>query len=231
MPDKLRDMQELFLVEATKYNVFPLDNNFLQRAADAAAKRDRRPDRLHLLGWIVRPARRQRPQHAQQVLLHHGRGGNPAGSRRGDAQHARWACGGYGLYLLKGKPVFAYNFLAVEQFRWEGPAALTPGKHTIMFDFKYDGPGFGKGGTGVLSVDGKEVASKAIPHTIPFIATVDETFDVGMDTRTGVDDNDYQPPFRFTGTIDKLTVTLVPLSAEEEQLLKQKAHEAVAATQ
>ena len=94
-----------------------------------------------------------------------------------------------------------------------------------MFDFKYDGPGFGKGGTGVLSVDGKEVASKTIPHTIPFLETIDETFDVGVDTRTGVDDNDYQPPFRFTGKIDKLTVKLVPLKAPEEKLLQQKAQE------
>ena len=90
--------------------------------------------------------------------------------------------------LLKGKPVFSYNLLAVEHFRWEGPEALTPGKHTILFDFKYNGPGFGKGGTGVLSVDGKEVARKTIPHTTPFLMTIDESFDVGVDTRTGVDD-------------------------------------------
>ena len=61
--------------------------------------------------------------------------------------------------------------------------ALAPGKHTIVFDFKYDGPGFGKGGTGVLSVDGKEVAKKSIPHTVPAVMTIDESFDVGVDTR------------------------------------------------
>ncbi len=95
---------------------------------------------------------------------------------------------------------------ALERFRWEGPQALTPGKHTIVFDFKYDGPGMAKGGTGVLSVDGKEVAKKTIPHTIPALMTIDESFDVGVDTRTGVDDKDYQPPFRFTGKLDKLTI-------------------------
>jgi hypothetical protein len=73
--------------------------------------------------------------------------------------------GGYGFYVLKGKPVFTYNVVDLERFRWEGAAALTPGKHTIVFDFKYDGPGPGKGGAGVLSVDGNEVASKTIPHT------------------------------------------------------------------
>ena len=120
-----------------------------------------------------------------------------------------------------------YNFFDVERFRWESPAALAPGKHTVVFDFKYDGPGFGKGGTGVLSVDGKEVASRTIPHTIPFVETIYETFDVGVDTRTGVDDNDYQPPFRFTGKIDKLTVKLVPLKDAEEKLLQRKAQETI----
>ncbi len=79
-----------------------------------------------------------------------------------------------------------------------------------MFDFKYDGPGMAKGGTGVLSVDGKEVDSKTIPHTIPSITDVDESFDVGVDTRLSVEDKDYQPPFRFTGKLDKLTIKLGP---------------------
>jgi arylsulfatase len=95
-----------------------------------------------------------------------------------------------------------------------------------VFDFQYDGPGFGKGGTGVLSVDGKEVARKTMPHTIPFLISFDESFDVGVDTRTGVDDNDYQVPFRFTGKLDKLTVKLVPMKAAEEKLLQEKAQDA-----
>ena len=75
-------------------------------------------------------------------------------------------------------------------------------------------------------MDGKEVASKSIPHTIPFVATVDETFDVGVDTRMGVADNDYQPPFRFTGKLDKLTIKLLPLKAAEEQHLQQQIQRA-----
>jgi arylsulfatase len=88
-----------------------------------------------------------------------------------------------------------------------------------MFDFKYDGPGLGKGGTGVLSVDGKEVARKTIPHTVPALFTIDESFDVGVDTRTGVDDKDYHPPFRFTGKLDKLTIKLGPnqMMAEDQK--------------
>ena len=83
-------------------------------------------------------------------------------------------------------------------------------------------PGFGKGGTGVLSVDGKEVDSKKMPHTIPFLVSFDESFDVGVDTRYGVDDNDYQVPFRFTGKLTKLTIKLEQprRTAEEERLLE-----------
>jgi hypothetical protein len=118
--------------------------------------------------------------------------------------------GGYGLYLLKGRPVFLYNLLDLERFRWESPNALTPGKHTIVFEFTYDGPGVGKGGTGVLGIDGTEVVNQAVPHTIPFLMTLDETFDIGSDTRTPVDDDDYQVPFAFTGTINNLTIALGP---------------------
>ena len=130
--------------------------------------------------------------------------------------------------LQHGKPVFVYNLLDLERFRWEGGVggligddlfgkALKPGKHTLVFDFKYDGPGPGKGGTGVLSVDGRELARKTVAHTIPLIMTVDETFDVGLDTGTGVDDS-YELPFKFTGTIDKLTFKLGPSQlAPEDQ--------------
>ena len=210
MPDKLRDMKELFLVEATKYNVFPLDNDFLQRVTTPRPSATAGRTVFTYSGEMSGLPEGSAPNTLNKSYSITAEVEIPPGGAEGMLNTLGGRFGGYGLYLLKGKPVFAYNLLAVEHFRWEGPAALTPGKHTIMFDFKYDGPGFGKGGTGVLSVDGKEVASKAIPHTIPFIATVDETFDVGVDTRMGVDDNDYQPPFRFTGKLDKLTIKLVP---------------------
>ena len=97
-------------------------------------------------------------------------------------------------------------------------------KHTITFDFKYDGPGFGKGGTGVLAVDSKELATKKIPHTAPFLLTMDETFDVGIDLRTPVDDKDYQVPFRFTGNLAKLTIKVGPeqLTAEDRKVIGER---------
>ena len=117
----------------------------------------------------------------------------------------------------KGRPVFVYNLLDLERFRWRG-SALSAGKHTIVFDFKYNGPGPGKGGTGVLSVDGKEVDRKTIEHTIPLLMSIDETFDIGLDNQTPVDFT-YDVPFRFTGTIDKLNYKLGPsqLSAEDQR--------------
>ena len=127
--------------------------------------------------------------------------------------------GGYGFYLLKGKPVFLYNFVDLQRTRWEGPDVLSPGKHVLEFDFKYDGlgmgtlafnnvSGIGRGGIGVLKVDGKEVARQSMEHTIPLIMQWDENFDIGSDTGTPVDDRDYQVPFKFTGKLDKLTLKI-----------------------
>jgi arylsulfatase len=112
--------------------------------------------------------------------------------------------------------------LDLERFRWEGLSSLGAGKHTIVFDFKYDGPGIAKGGSGELKVDGREIATRKLEHTIPFLMPPDETFDVGVDTRTPVDFG-YDVPFRFTGAIDKLTFNLGPeqLSVEEKKAAAQ----------
>ena len=88
-----------------------------------------------------------------------------------------------------------------------GQNKLAPGKHTIVVDFKYDGPGIGKGGTATLIVDGKEVASGKFARTIPFRISADETLDFGEDTGTPVSE-DYQVPFKFTGTLNKVIITL-----------------------
>jgi len=130
--------------------------------------------------------------------------------------------GGYGFYLLKGKPVFLWNLLDLERVRWEDTETLAPGRHTLVFDFKYDGPGIGKGGLGVLTVDGKEVARRNMEHTIPFTLQWDEAFNVGFDTGTPVDDSDYQVPFHFTGKINDLTIKLEPaqFTLEDEKRVR-----------
>jgi hypothetical protein len=136
--------------------------------------------------------------------------------------------GGYGLYLLKGMPVFTYNLVMLAKYRWASTAGqpLSAGRHTVVFDFTYDGPGIAKSGTGVLKVDGQVVSTLAIPHTIPFLIPVSETFDVGVDTRTGVNDQDYQVPFPFNGNIDKLTIKLGPTQLSEGD--RKKVQEALA---
>ena len=210
MPDKLRELRELFIVEATKYNVFPLDNSTLTRLItprpSATAGRTVFTYSGEMPGIPIGNA----PSLLNKSYTITAEVEIPQGGAEGMLVTMGGRFGGYGLYVLKGKPVFTYNLLDLARFRWEGAAALTPGKHTIVFDFKYDGPGPGKGGTGILSVDGTAVANQKMPHTIPFIMAIDETFDVGVDTRTSVDDKDYQIPFRFTGKLTKLTFKLGP---------------------
>jgi len=140
--------------------------------------------------------------------------------------------GGFGMYLLKSKPIFTWNLLDLKRDRWEAPQALPPGKHTIVFDFKYDGLGFatlafnnmsgiGRSGSGALKVDGQVVATHTMERTIPLILPIDETFDIGADTGTPVDDRDYQVPFAFTGKINKLTIRVEPpklTPADEKKL-------------
>jgi len=237
-PEKLRQMQELFLVEATKYNVFPLDNSVLQRVLTprpsattgrtvftysgemAGLPESDAPSILNRSYTIT--AEVDIPGGPSATVGLAGGSQDTAEGNEGMIVTAGGRFGGYGLYLLKGKPVFIYNFLGLERFRWEGQRAISPGKHTLVFDFKYNGPGFGKGGTGILSVDGNEVATKEIPHTIPILVTIDETFDMGVDTRTPVDDKDYQIPFRFTGKINKLTFRLWPtqLTSNDHQVIQ-----------
>ena len=232
-PDKLRELKELFLVQAQKYQVFPLDNSILERIV--APRPSATPGRTEFTysGEISGLPDGSVPNTLGKSYSITAEVEIPSGGAEGMLNTLGGRFGGYGLYLVKGKPVFTYNLLALEKFRWEGTEALTPGKHTILFDFKYDGPGFGKGGTGVLAVDGKEVARKTVPHTIPVLMTIDESFDVGVDTRTGVDDNDYQPPFRFTGKLDKLTINLKPgtLTAEEQKRFNEAVRQANQAAQ
>jgi hypothetical protein len=209
-PDKLKELQSLFMDEARKYQVLPLDNSILARILAPRPSATAGRTEFTYSGEVSGVPTGNAPDPVGKSFNITADVEIPPKGAEGMLNTLGGRFGGYGLYLLKGKPVFTYNLLALERFKWAGPQALTPGKHTIVFDFKYDGPGMAKGGTGVLSVDGKEVARKTIPHTVPALMTIDESFDVGVDTRTGVDDKDYQPPFRFTGKLNKLTVKLQP---------------------
>jgi arylsulfatase len=129
--------------------------------------------------------------------------------------------GGWSLYLKDGKPTYAYNFLGLRIYKVASSKALPTGKATIRYDFTYDGGGLGKGGTGIILVNGDKVAQGRIDHTQAIIFSADEGADVGMDSETPVSD-DYKPgDNRFTGKIHKVVVEVGPLklsAAEQEQL-------------
>jgi arylsulfatase A-like enzyme len=228
-PDKLRELQSLFLTEAAKYQVLPLDNSILPRLLTPRPSATAGRTVFTYSGENAGIPLGNAPSILDKDYTITAEVTVPAGGAEGMIVTMGGRFGGYALYLLKGKPVFVYNMLDLERFRWEAGVggrdlfsdALKPGKHTIVFDFKYNGPGPGKGGTGVLTVDGKLVAAKTIPHTIPILMTIDETFDIGSDTRTAVDDS-YKLPFRFTGKIDKLTYKLGPeqMTSDEQKLMR-----------
>jgi arylsulfatase len=222
-PEKLKLMKDLFMVEAAKYDVFPLDGSKLTRMITPrpSVTAGRKTFTYH--GPVYGIPQGDSPSLMNRSYAITAEVEVPKGGAEGMLLTSGGRFGGYGLYLLKGQLVFTYNFADVERFRWQGKEPLAAGKHTVSFEFKSDpktkgviGP-FGKGGLGVLKVDGKEVARKTIERTLPFMLQWDETFDVGQDKQTPVDDKDYQCPFVFTGQLTKLTVQLeeVDLALQE----------------
>jgi arylsulfatase A-like enzyme len=228
-PEKLKELQAVFVAEANKYQVFPLDNSVLPRLLTPRPSGTAGRTEFVYVGENVGIPVGNAPSLLNRNYTITAEITIPATGAEGIIATMGGRFGGYGLYLLKGKPVFVYNLLNLKRTRWEGGVgaedwlgkSLEPGKHSIVFDFKYDGPGLGKGGTGVLSVDGKMLSQQKMEHTIPFLMSLDESFDIGMDTRTGVDDS-YELPFRFTGTIDKLTYKIGPeqLAADDRERMK-----------
>ena len=218
-PDKVKQMRAMFVDEAKKYQVFPLDASVGARVAAA------RPSLTAGLTELTytRPMTGV-PQGDAPYLLNTSYTLTaditvPEGGAQGMIATSGGRFAGWGFYLLKGKPVFNWNLLNLDWVKWEAPEALKPGRHTIEFDFKYDGlgvgtmaynnfSGIGRSGTGTLKVDGKAVVTRKMEKTIPIILQWDESFDIGSDTLTGIDDADYKPPFKLTAKLDKLTIKI-----------------------
>jgi len=230
-PDKVKEMRQLFVDEARKYQVFPLDASVAARVVSP------KPNLTAGLTELVymRPMTGV-PQGDAPFLLDTSYTVTaditvPDGGAEGMIATSGGRFAGWGFYLLKGKPVWCWNMLDVEWIRWEGPEALAPGQHIIEFDFKYDGlglgtlafnnfSGIGKGGTGTLKVDGKVVDTKRMEKTIPVILQWDESFDIGQDTITGVNDADYLPPFPLTAKFNKLTIKIDRPQLSQEEIKK-----------
>ena len=231
MPDKLKQMQDLFYAEARKHDVLPLDNTTLARWNGPKPSLTAGRTVFNYSGTVSGIPNSGAPSILNRSYTITAEVTIPDGGAEGMIVTDGGRFGGYGLFLSKGvlgvgrgKPVFLYNLLDLKRTTWSGPE-LSAGKHTIVFDFKSDGPGLGKGGTGVLFVDGKEVARNSMEHTTPITFPEDETFDVGLDTRTGVAmiEYRYDVPFKFTGTINKLkfNLGLQQLTAQERAQMQE----------
>jgi len=218
-PDQLQKMKGLFLQEAKKYQVLPLDSSVATRVVaprpNLTAGRSEFVYTKPMIGLPLgdSPSLLNCSYRVTAELT------VPAAGAEGMIVTCGGRFAGYGFYLLKGKPVWNWNLFGLKQVRWEAPEALSPGKHTVEFAFQYEGlgpgtlafnnvSGIGRGGSGVLSVDGREVAKAHMEHTVPVILQFDESFDIGSDTLTGVNDRDYQGPFPLTAKLDKLTIKI-----------------------
>jgi len=225
-PDKLKEMQDLFMTEAVKYRVLPIDDRIQERMNAAVAGRpDLMGDRTSLTVYegmrgmsenvFINVKNRSHSITAQVQV--------PRDGVRGVilAQGGRF--GGWSLYIKDGKPAFTYNWLGLKRYTIVSPENLPPGKASIRYEFVYDGNGFGKGGSGVLTVNGAKVADGRIESTHAYIFSPDEGADVGLDGETPVvEDYEVPAPHRFTGKIDKVTIDVKEMEkadkAEEDKL-------------
>ena len=218
-PAKLKEMQDLFIQEAIKYRVLPLDDRFLDRMVPSMVGR---PDvmgaRTSLTlssgmtglpeGVFINIKNRSFSITADVEI--------PQGGANGViiAQAGRF--GGWSLYLKDGKPTFCYNFLGLQEFKVQGEQAVATGSATIRMNFDYDGGGLGKGGTATLLVNDKQVATGRIDRTQGMVFSADETAGVGVDTATPVTSDYKAHDNAFTGKIKKVVIDVKPIGAADK---------------
>ena len=217
---KLKELQDLFWKEAEKYNVLPIDNSKVERfdvSLRPSLTRGREqftyyPGMVRIPEGSAPDTKNKSWQIKADVVI-------PKAGGEGIVITHGGRFAGYGLYLLKGNPVFCYNLAGVARYYIAGKDPLAPGSHTITYHFNHDG-GLGKGGVGTIQVDGKTVATGRIDRTLGYRLSVDEGIDCGEDTGTPVSE-DYSLPFKFTGEIKKVVINLSPaklVDAERRQM-------------
>ena len=239
-PEKVKELEKLFWEEAERNQVLPLDSTTFTRSLLPRPNLTAGRTVFTYSGEVTGTPNANAPNLLASSYNIKAEVEIPEGGAEGMlvTQGGRFA--GYGFYLLKGKPVYTWNLIGLKLVKWEAPDVLAPGKHILEFDFKYDGlgaatlqygspSGLGRSGTGYLKVDGKVVATKKMEKTVPMLLQWDENFDVGADTGSPVADEDYHTPFRFTGKLNKLTLTIDRPKLSPEDIKKIKA--AVAASQ
>ena len=215
-PAKLKELQNLFIKEAIKYRVLPIDDRLMERINAATAGRpDLMGDRTSLalsegmLGMsenvFINIKNRSLSITADVEI--------PEGGANGVILAQAGRFGGWSLYLKDGKPTYCYNFLGLQEYNVSAPQALVAGKAIVRMTFDYDGGGIGKGGTATILVNDKKVASGRIERTQPTIFSADEGAGVGVDDATPVTTDYKERDNAFTGKIVKVTVDVKPIGA------------------
>ena len=209
-PEKLAAMQKLFMQEAEKNKVFPLDDRYVERAEPQNRPQHNvgRTSYTYYEGTTritegMAPDMKNRSYSiTADVVI-------PEGGANGIMMTQGGFFGGNAFLLMYGKPTFLYarSLTPDQKFKVQAPNKLSAGKHTLKADFVYDGGGTGKGGTTTIYVDGKEVAKGRIDGTVPVRVSLDETLDIGEDTGTPIV-RDYKVPFKFTGELEKVVIDL-----------------------
>lgn len=218
-PEKVKAMKKQFIAEAKKYQVFPMDASVAARVIAPRPNITAGRNEFVYTHPMIGLPQGDAPSILNASYTFTAEIEIPEAGAEGMIVTSGGRFAGYGFYLLKGKPVFLWNMLDLQRIKWEGSEVLSAGKHTIEFDFDYEGLGIGtllynsmsglaRPGTGTLKVDGKVVDTKKMEKTLPMILQWDESFDIGSDSLTGVNDADYMPPFTLTAKLDKLTLVI-----------------------
>jgi arylsulfatase len=211
-PQKLRELQDQWWVEAAKYNVLPLDWRAVERLnAELMGRPSLAGNRKTFTFY---PGQVGLPNEAAPRILNKSWTLTadievPEGGVEGMIATHGGLVGGYGLYVRMGKPTFVYNYLALDRFTFAGKEPLPKGRVRLRVDFAYEGRAgeLGKGAAVTMTVNGTKVAEGQLPKTIPIQISLGEGMDIGMDSGSAVDFT-YKPPFKFTGKIDKVTIQL-----------------------
>jgi hypothetical protein len=220
-PEKLHELQRLFLIEATKYDVLPLDDRRVERFNPDIAGRPAliRGDSQLLFGGMGRLSENsvvalKNKSHAVtgQIVV-------PEGDGHGVIVAQGGAFGGFSLYLHDGKPAYCYNLFGLRRFKVYGSDPVPAGEHQVRMEFSYDGGGLGKGGDVTLYVDGVPAGKGRVEGTVPMLFSADETTDVGTDGGTPVS-GDYGPKdSAFTGRVRWVQIDIADAAEDLDHLI------------
>jgi arylsulfatase len=219
-PEKLAEVQRLFLIEATKYNVLPLDDRVVERLLPNLAGRPTlvQGDRQLLYGGMGRLSESsivsiKNRSHAVTAEIE-----VPDGGAQGVVIAQGGSIGGWALYLKDGKPRYCYNLLGIHRFYVESDREVPAGKHQVRMEFDYAGPGLGKGGDVTLYLDGVQVGQGPVAATAAMAFSADDTCDVGEENGALVAE-DYPVPNRFTGEVNWVQIDAGEAAADDDHRL------------